>query len=170
MKTLTIMRHAKSSWGDSSLRDFDRPLNERGCKAARRIGRELKRRKVRFDAVIASPARRVRETLDGVAQGYGEIFDIRFEEDIYAASTGTLLGLVRGLEPTVHAPLFVGHNPGLHYLVLQLARESDALRAKVEDKFPTGAVAMIELSAVRWDEVEPNSGTIRELILPRELD
>src|SRR5258708_22044762 len=108
MNVLTVMRHAKSSWGDADLDDFDRPLNERGRKAARRIGRELKRRRVRFDRVIASPALRVRETLDQLADGYGDSFDVRFDPQVYAASVQTLFDLVRRIPATVHAPLLVG--------------------------------------------------------------
>ena len=170
MTILAIMRHAKSSWDDSQLDDFDRPLNERGRKAARRIGREMKSRKIRFDQVIASPAVRVRQTLEGLADGYGDAFDVRFERLIYEASADTLLHIVRGIPGRVHAPLIVGHNPGLHHLVLKLAADEDKLREKAGHGFPTAAVAMIELPAVQWDAVQPGSGTIRELILPRELD
>jgi phosphohistidine phosphatase len=171
MTVLTIMRHAKSSWDGPGLADFDRPLNDRGRKAARRIGRELKRRRMRFDQVIASPAVRVRETLQEVAEGYGDSFDIRFDPRIYAATAQTLFDLIRHIPERVHAPLLVGHNPTLQQLVLELTSGDErGLRARVEDKFPTAAVAMIELPAVRWDEVELNSGTIRELILPRDLD
>jgi phosphohistidine phosphatase len=171
MTVLTILRHAKSSWGDGCLDDFDRPLNERGRKAARRIGRELKRRRMRFDRVFASPALRVRETLEEVAGGYGDSFDICFDPQIYAASVQTLFELVRRIPATVHAPLLVGHNPGLQQLVLELTRDDEqGLRARAGDKFPTAAVVLIELPAVRWDEVEPESGLIGELILPRELN
>ena len=101
MKRLTILRHAKSSWDDASRDDFDRPLNPRGWKDARRVGRELNRRSVHFDFGLASPAARVRETLDGVAEGFGEFtFEIRFEPRVYEASAATLLDLVRGLPET----------------------------------------------------------------------
>jgi len=167
---LAVLRHAKSDWGIAGLADFDRPLNDRGRKAARRIGRELKRRKIRFDQVLASPALRVRETLDGLVEGYGKALDVRFEESIYDARPETLFHLVRTLSGEVHAPLMVGHNPGLHELVLSLAGEDDAVRPKIAAKFPTAALALITLPVGRWDEVEPGTGEIRELIVPRELD
>src|SRR5437868_11057004 len=85
MKRLAILRHAKSSWDDPSLDDFDRPLNERGWKAARRMGRELEDRGMRFDLVLASMAARVRETIDGV-QKYDFAAPIRFEPQLYGAS------------------------------------------------------------------------------------
>jgi phosphohistidine phosphatase len=105
-----------------------------------------------------------------VADGYGERLDIRFDPQIYAASSQSLFDLVRHIPERVHAPLLVGHNPGLQQLVLGLVREDDGLHARIEEKFPTSAVALIELPSVRWDEVAEHSGTIRELILPRDLD
>lgn len=170
MTLLTILRHAKSSWDEHGLDDFDRPLNDRGHKAARRMGRELKRRKIRFDHVIASPAVRVRETVDELVKGYGKLPSVRFDSQIYGASAEALLHVVRHIPDTVHAPLLVGHNPGLQQLVLALAREDgNGLRGSVAEKYPTAALAMLELSATRWDEVETQSGNIAELILPREL-
>ncbi|HEY4139384.1 MAG TPA: histidine phosphatase family protein [Casimicrobiaceae bacterium] len=122
MKRLTILRHAKSSWDHHGLADFDRPLNDRGWKSARRVGRELKDREIHFDLCVASTAARVRETLDGLVEGYGRLdSEIRFEPRIYEATLATLLDIVRGLPDSSGAPLLVGHNPGLHQLVLELA-------------------------------------------------
>jgi len=171
MTILAVMRHAKSDWGQPGLDDFDRPLNARGRKAAEHVGRELMHRRVRFDHVIASPAVRVRETLEGVESGYGARFDVQFERGIYDASLETLFALVRAIPANVHAPLLVGHNPGLHQLVLDLTSDDDQhYRKHVAGKFPTAAVALVDLPAVRGDETAAGSGTIVELILPRELD
>jgi phosphohistidine phosphatase len=170
MTILTVLRHAKSSQDEPGLADFDRPLNERGRKAAKAVGRELARRKIRFDLVLASPALRVRQTLDRLADGYGARVKTRFDERIYDASTETLFDLVRSIPAQIHAPLLVGHNPGLQRLLLDLADEQDGLRARIEGKFPTAAVAVVTLPAERWDEVTKGSGEVRELILPRELD
>jgi phosphohistidine phosphatase len=171
MKRLTLLRHAKSSWDDPNLDDFNRPLNERGWKASRRIGRELKHRGTRFDLVIASTAARVRETIDGVQEHYDFEAPIQFEPRMYGATDRELLALVQALPEAVHAPLFVGHNPGLERLLLELTRDDQgALRRRVAGKFPTGALAAVELPAHRWDDLAPGSGTIVELILPKELD
>jgi phosphohistidine phosphatase len=170
VKRLSVLRHAKSSWEEPNLDDFDRPLNERGRTAARRIGRELKQRKIGFDLCLASPAGRVRETLDGVAQGYGDFrFEVRFEPRIYAATTEALLDLIRGISEEVESPLIVGHNPGLHELLLRLTSSGD-LRRRVEAKLPTAAFATIELPAKRWADVMAGTGKIVELILPKEID
>lgn len=165
------MRHAKSNWGDALLDDFDRPLNDRGWKAARRIGRELKHRDFHFDLVIASPAARVRETIDGVQEKFDVAAPIHFEQHMYGASEAQLLALVRGLPETAHRPLLVGHNPGLQLLLLDLTDgDEHHLRRTIGQKFPTGALAVVELRAQRWDDVKPGSGTIVDLILPKDLD
>ncbi len=170
MKRLTVLRHAKSNWDDASLGDFDRPLNPRGWKDSRRIGHELKRRGMEFDFGLASPAARVRETLDGLAEGYGQFtFEIRFEPHVYEASAATLLDLVRTLPERANAALIVGHNPGLERLTIELAGKGK-LRDQVAQKFPTAAAAVIELPAGRWTDVLSGSGTLAELILPTELD
>lgn len=170
MKTLTILRHAKSSWDDSSLDDFSRPLNDRGRKAAAAIGRALRKRGLTFDLVLASPATRVRETLERFAEGYGKRGEVRFDERIYMASAGTLLAVVRELPDNVVSTLLVGHNPGLQQLVLMLAGGDAHDLERVGEKFPTAAVATVELPAVRWSDIEAGSGQIVALIRPRELD
>ena len=168
MKTLTILRHAKSSW-DDPVADFDRPLNARGRKAAATVGAELRRRGAKFDCAIASPAKRVRETLDQLAKGYGALLSLHFDERIYLASADNLLDLVRGITDDVRAALIVGHNPGLHRLALLLTRDEGRFRRQIADKYPTGAAATVELDAKRWREVEPGSGELSGLILPRDL-
>lgn len=169
MKRLTILRHAKSSW-DDPVADFDRALNERGRKAAELVGEDLKRRGAKFDCVLASPARRVRETLERVAEGYGEALDVHFDERIYLASEDHLLQLVHRITDDVESAMIVGHNPGLHRLTLLLARDEGALRRQIADKYPTGAAATVQFEADRWREVEPESGELIALILPRDLD
>jgi phosphohistidine phosphatase len=171
MKRLTILRHAKSSWDDAQLDDFNRPLNDRGWKAARRLGKEMKHRGMRFDFVLASTAARVRETLDGVREKFEITAEIRFEPLMYGASEEALLSLVRTLPETAHRPLLVGHNPGLERLLIGLTHgDSDGLRRTVAHKYPTGALAVVELPANRWTKVEAGSGEIVELIVPKDLD
>ncbi len=170
MKRLTILRHAKSRSGDAHIDDFNRPLEEGGWKAARRMGRELNHRGIRFDYCAASMAVRVRETLEGLIEGFGQQdFEVRFEPMIYDATIATLLDIVRGLPANVKAPLLVGHNPGLQGLIIQLVRDRSS-RDRVADKFPTTGLAQIDLPAHHWGDVQPGSGEIAELIYPKELD
>jgi phosphohistidine phosphatase len=171
MKQLTLLRHAKSSWDDQSLEDFNRPLNVRGWKAARRIGRELKDHGMHFDVVLASTAARVRETIDGVQEKYDFGAPIQFEQRIYEASEAILLELVRSLPETAGSALLVGHNPGLERLIVELTHDDDmGLRHRVIGKFPTAGLAAIRLPAEHWRNVEAGSGKIVDLIFPKELD
>ena len=169
MKTLTLLRHAKSTWDDPVARDFDRPLNRRGRKAARRVGEEMRALNLRFDAVIASPAVRVRETLAEVERGFGCDFRVTFEQAVYLAHPETLLELVRAADDAAASLLLVGHNPGLESLAIDLAG-AGALRAEIAVKYPTATLAEIALPALRWAEVAPGSGRIERFIRPRDLD
>jgi phosphohistidine phosphatase len=171
MKRLFVLRHAKSSWDDPALDDFNRPLNDRGWKAARRMGRELRQRDLRFDLVVSSMAARARETLDGIRDKLDLNVEVRFEPRMYLASEETLLSLVRALPQKVHCPLLIGHNPGLERLLVELTHDDgDGLRHRIAHRYPTGAFAGVELPARHWVEVAPGSGEVVELILPKELD
>jgi phosphohistidine phosphatase len=169
MKILTLLRHAKSTWDDPVARDFDRPLNRRGRKAAHAIGTEMRRLGLCFDAVIASPAIRVEETLAEVEVGYGSALGAAFDRRIYLATTETLLELVRCAEEAADRLLLVGHNPGLESLAMELTR-GGGLRDEAAIKYPTGTLAEIELPAERWRDVSPATGRLARFIRPRDLD
>lgn len=171
MKTLTLLRHAKSSWDDNVQRDFDRPLNRRGRKAAHTVGREMRSQGLEFDRVIASPAVRVVETLADVSDGYGRPIEPQYDERIYLALTSTLLELVQATDDRVDRLLLVGHNPGLESLVMLLSREDgDSLRAEIAVKYPTGSLAEIVFPVDSWREAAEGVGRIQRFIRPRDLD
>jgi phosphohistidine phosphatase len=169
MKKLTLLRHAKSAWDDPVQRDFDRPLNRRGRRAAQTIGREMRSLGLGFDQVIASPAVRVMETLRDVADGYGRPLDAQYDKRIYLAATETLLEVIHGADDGNDRLLIVGHNPGLEKLALMLTRGT-GLRAEIAIKYPTATLAEIDLPAPRWSEVAEGTGTIARFIRPRDLD
>jgi phosphohistidine phosphatase len=169
MKTLTLLRHAKSAWDDPVARDFDRPLNTRGRRAARTIGREMKAQGLAFDAIVASPAVRVMETLADVAEGYGQALDAQFDKRIYLATTETLLELVQEADDRVHRLLLVGHNPGLETLAMLLTT-GEGLRAELAVKYPTATIAEIRLPVDHWRDVSQGIGTLARFIRPRDLD
>ena len=169
MKTLTLLRHAKSAWDDPVQRDFDRPLNKRGRRAAQTIGREMRSLGLEFDRVVASPALRVIETLDDVALGYGRSFDPSFDKRIYLASTDLLLDVIRAADEGAERLLIVGHNPGLEKLALLLTK-GEGLRAEIAIKYPTATLAEIELPVEHWRDVAEGSGRISRFIRPRDLD
>lgn len=169
MKRLTLLRHAKSTWDDPVARDFDRPLNRRGRKAARRIGQEMQALGLRFDAVIASPAVRVKETLADVEQGYGRDLPVTFEQAVYLASPETLLDLVRAADDGAASLLLVGHNPGLESLAIDLT-QGGPLRAQVAQKYPTATLAEISLECASWRDIASGTGSLDRFIRPRDLD
>ena len=171
MKRISVLRHAKSRYDEPELDDVDRPLSDRGWKAAARIGRELGSRGMRFDLVVASPAVRVRETVEGLERAFDLPHPIHFEERLYLAGKSTLIEIIRALPEAVCSPLLIGHNPGLEQLLLELSYDGEGgLREKIAAKYPTAAFAIVELPSESWDRIEPGSGRIVELILPRALD
>lgn len=169
MKILTLLRHAKSGWDDPIKRDFDRPLNPRGRRAARTVGREMRSLGLAFDRIVASPARRVVETIEEVAHNFGALAP-DYDERIYLASLATLVELVRETPEKVERLLLVGHNPGLEELALFLAGRDGPLRSEVEIKYPTGTLAEIELPAAHWADVVEGEGKIARFVRPRDLD
>lgn len=170
MKTLAILRHAKAVLDLPGGSDFDRPLDERGRAAARRLGQVLKGRGKRFDLVLASAAVRVRETVAELAEGYGEQLPVRFEQEIYGATASTLLHSIRAIPDDFAAPLIVGHNPTMQQVVLDLTdTDPEGRRSHVAAGFPTAALALIALPAQHWREVAPGQGEVSELILAKEL-
>lgn len=173
MKTLTILRHAKSGWDVAVERDFDRPINKRGQRGAELIGQYLKRQKWPVDRIIASPAVRVTETLD-IFQPAADLDAIEphWDRRIYLASAATLIDVIRDTGRDAGNLLISGHNPGLEDLILMLVPESpdDELRVEVEQKLPTSALARLELDIADWHDLDVNMARFAGFIRPRDLD
>lgn len=171
MKTLTLLRHAKSGWDDPVQRDVDRPLNPKGRRAAATVGRHFKREGLAFDHVVASPALRVQQTLDEVASGYGRAITPHWDRRIYLASAATLIDIVRDLPDTAAHALLVGHNPGLEDLVLLLVPNAGSgPRDAVEEKYPTASVAELTFRVDHWTEVAEGGAALARFVRPRDLD
>lgn len=172
MKTLTLLRHAKSGWDDGVERDFDRPLNPKGRRAAQTIGRHLRREALAFDHVVASPAQRVVETVAEVEAGYGASLSPEWDRRLYLAPAAALLEVVRALADAHARVLLVGHNPGLEDLVLDLVPDDaagGAPRDAVERKYPTAALAELTWSG-GWADVRSGGATLTRFTRPRDLD
>ena len=166
-KRLSILRHAKSDWEEAGLKDFDRPLNDRGRAAANSMRKAIEKRGWLFDVILSSPSARTRETLNRL----GLADRAQWRDEIYLATRGMLFSLIRALPDEAGSALIVGHNPGLQEIVLDIARpDSRGLRRQVGDKFPTAALAVLDLDIDEWSGVAAGCGTIAELLLPRELD
>ncbi|QMW24681.1 SixA phosphatase family protein [Sandaracinobacteroides saxicola] len=171
MRTLSLLRHAKSSWDDPVETDFDRPLNGRGRRAAVRMGRYLRDEGLAFDRIIASPALRIRQTIEGLEEGLGGRLQVTFDRRIYMASAVTLFDLVQAESDATGRLLLVGHNPGLEDLALIATPEDDApLRAEAYKKYPTATLAEIVFEGARWAEAAEGKGRLTRFVRPRDLD
>ena len=171
VKKLTLLRHAKSGWDDPVARDFDRPLNAKGKRAARTIGRHMREEGMTFDHVIASPAVRVVETLDEVWDGYGRTLRPALDKRIYLASADTLLDVIHDAPEEAESLLLGAHNPGRAPLALLLVPDGAGDdRDAVEDKFPTASIAELRFDADAWADVTPGSGALARFVRPRDLD
>jgi phosphohistidine phosphatase len=161
MKTLYLLRHAKSSWDDPDLKDFDRPLNKRGLKAAPRVGALLQKQKLQPDIVLSSPALRAKQTTHIVCEAAGLSSLINFDERIYEAGVQRLFEIVIGFSDTINVAVMVGHNPGFEELVSALTGESQ--------RMPTAALACIELKIKKWSDLTGGSGKLKWLVRAKDL-
>jgi len=165
------MRHAKSCWDDPSLDDFDRPLNKRGRKAARRMAAHLKTNGLRPALVLCSAACRTAETLDLMGPAL-EGVSVSVERELYEASKGKLLTRLRSLDDHLASVLLIGHNPGLGRLAEALcAGHGDAkARERLAAKLPTGALVVLETDAAHWGGLEDGSCRLVSFVTPADLD
>ena len=145
MKTLLILRHAKSSWKNSSLADPDRPLNQRGKRDAPRIGQLLRDEDLTPDLILCSTARRARDTAEALAETSGYEGEIEFRPEFYMGDPEAYLRALRGLSDDYQCVMVVGHNPGLEELVETLSGEAETM--------PTGALAQVSLPIQRWRQL-----------------
>lgn len=161
MKILYLFRHAKSSWDDPALDDFDRPLNKRGEKNAPLMGEVMRKRGVEPDTVLCSPALRTKQTAKLALKAAGLKTEPVYDERIYLASTPALLSVIGELGNDVSTALLVGHNPGL----------SDLLEfvSGTMDQFPTAALARVALEIQRWKDIRRRCGRLDWIVRPREL-
>jgi phosphohistidine phosphatase len=168
VRTVILLRHGKSSWSDPTLADLDRPLAPRGERASRRIGKYIRRKKIRPALVLCSPSLRTRQTLEAIESSLGEGSSVEFEPQLYAASEGELLQRLRALPDSVDSVMLIGHNPGLHELARVLASRGAEL-PRLKEKFPTGALARLVADNESWAALGPGDGELVDYIVPREL-
>ncbi len=161
MKILYLLRHAKSSWADVNLADFDRPLNDRGLEAAPFMGEYMAANKLIPEAILTSPARRAEQTARLVKEAASIPVSIKFDERIYEAGPQLLAQVVSELDGEITAAMLVGHNPGLEGLIRYLSGEVEAM--------PTASLAIIDLDIENWDEIAPGKGTVASVARPKDL-
>ena len=168
VRTLFLLRHAKSSWADPTLEDHDRPLAPRGRRAARCIADHLSAQAVRPQLVLCSSARRARETLAELTPVLGDQVEVVVSDDLYGANADEMLGQLRELGRDTASVMIVGHNPGMHDLSLELTGDGDeAAISQLHTKFPTGALATLQLGKASWDELTAGQAYLADLVLPR---
>lgn len=168
MPRLILMRHAKSSWDAPPRDDFDRPLADRGRKDAVTIARTLAARRLLPQRVLASSARRTRDTLAAMLPFLDVDTEIRLSRDLYLSSEDHYIDAVRAHGNGTRTLLVLGHNPTMHDLALLLAG-SGAERDALKDGFPTAAVAVIDFAFQRWTSLEPGEGELVAYFSPRSL-
>ena len=164
MKQLHIIRHAKSSWKDTTLDDRDRPLNKRGIRACALMAARIEAAGCDWVNIHTSPARRALQTIEGLAAALPEkSLQWSVDEDIYTFAGQDLLDWCHALPENHDTVVLVGHNPALSDLIRFLSGED-------MDEIPTCAYARLRLPASRWKDVAPAPGSLEALIYPRMFD
>jgi phosphohistidine phosphatase len=160
MKTLFVLRHAKSSWENNDLADFDRPLNQRGEAAAPFVGEVMKDNGFAPEIIIASPAVRARETARLVKESAGLSAEIKHNERIYEASPQTLRNIAASIDDRFNSAMMVGHNPGMEGFVRLLTGRLEPM--------PTASLAVIDLDILGWEQLTDRAGRLRRIVRPKD--
>ncbi|MGJ4856058.1 histidine phosphatase family protein [Labrys sp. La1] len=168
MKRLMLLRHAKSDY-PAGVSDHERPLAPRGQRDAPRMGREIARRSLLPDHVIASTARRTRETLTLIEGSLGP-HTLHFERAIYEAPPEAILRVIRTVAPEIGTLLVVGHNPGLEQVAAFLTRGAGTVADPLSGKFPTAALAVLDFEIGDWNEIAGHQGSLALFLTPKALD
>jgi phosphohistidine phosphatase len=170
MKRLLLLRHAKSSWDDPALADFDRPLAPRGRKAAERIGRELAARNWLPQPALVSPAARTRETWELVAAALPGSVSADFPDTLYDAAAEDVLSEIQRTPKAVKTLLILGHNPGLEDLARRLVGANSEKKAlqRLYEKFPTAALARFDFDG-KWAELGFGGARLTHCLRPKDL-
>ena len=163
MKTLLILRHAKSSWKNTGLADHDRPLAKRGQRDAPRMGRLLRDENLTPDLILSSTAKRALDTAEAVAEASGYEGEVESRPEFYMAGAEAYLRALRALSDDYECVMVIGHNPGLEELVEVLTGEAEAM--------PTAALAQVALTLKRWRDLsDETEGRLVNTWRARELE
>jgi len=171
MLNLMLLRHAKSSLADAGQEDSDRPLNDRGRRAAMAMGRYMASNGLVPQLVLCSPARRTRETL-GLVAGELKAFPANLVvQEIYDFSDGkALIECLRQKAGAAHSVLLVGHNPSIAGLAQNLVGKGDnRLRERLQKKYPTAALAVISFDLDNWGSLAAGAGTLLRFVTPKDI-
>ncbi|MEM7345750.1 MAG: histidine phosphatase family protein [Chloroflexota bacterium] len=168
MKTVLLLRHAKSDWGHPGLADFDRPLAKRGLQDAPRMGEVLAAYNAVPDQIISSTAKRAKETTNLVAEACGYRKSIQWADQFYGATSDDLIAALRGLPNTVERALLVGHNPTMEETAADLLVTPDENWGNnLSIQMPTAGLVCLDLSIMDWSTVAPGCAILRWYLIPR---
>jgi phosphohistidine phosphatase len=166
MKTIFVLRHAKSNWSDEGKADFDRSLAKRGLDDAPLMGRVLALFDSVPDRILASPALRAKQTADIVAQTCGYQGKVQWEDSFYEGDSADFLAALRRLPDTVERPMLVAHNPGLEEFVADLcAAAPEGHRWAI--RIPTAGLVCIDVDILDWASLQPGDGVLCWFIIPK---
>ncbi|POF28174.1 SixA phosphatase family protein [Roseibium marinum] len=167
---LLLLRHAKSEWGDEDLADIDRPLNSRGKTAAVTMASYMKDAGLLPNQILCSTAQRTRETLARFLPFLPQEAQIHLISDLYQQSDDDYCGLIRKHGGRAQNLMVIGHNPAMEDTALSLTGTADAqAMADLEEKYPTGALAVIDFDIAEWAELHPKTGHLERFTRPRDL-
>ena len=170
MLTLSLLRHAKSSWKEPALPDHDRPLNTRGKAEAPVMGKEIAKHGLEPDLVLCSTARRTRDTLKLVLRELKSEPKVIYEDGLYHGTPAEMLDLLRELSAGAGQVLLVGHNPELQSFALDLIGSgSKQLKDRLEAKLPTAGLVVLRFPAGAWKDVAINSGKLELFLTPSDV-
>lgn len=170
MRTLYLLRHAKSSWDDSELDDFERPLAQRGIKACKLMKAYILKARITPDLILCSPAIRARETYICIAEAFAKDTEVRFEHGLYMAGSQELLKRLRKVDSKISSVMMIGHNTGLEHLALALTSGTESKHlARMREKYPTLAMACIKIKKGKWSSAGPGCAKLEEFVTPRNL-
>jgi phosphohistidine phosphatase len=171
MLTLSLLRHAKSSWKNPTLPDHDRPLNSRGKTEAPLMGKAIAKHGLDPDLVLCSTARRASDTLDLVLPELKAEPKVVYEDGLYHGTPAEMLAILQSVPPNVHQILLVGHNPELQTFALDLIGPGPKhLKDRIEAKFPTAALVVMRFAASAWKDIGMNSGKIELFLTPGDVE
>jgi phosphohistidine phosphatase len=174
VKRLLLLRHAKAVPGGAKIDDHGRALAQRGRTDAPKIGRYIRKRDLVPNLILCSTSKRTSETAELAFADFPEQPVMEFLDALYLAEPETIVSLLRQRARDAGSVCVVGHNPGLEASATLLARDPIARKEKdafdaIEEKFPTGALAILDFEIRRWRELEPRSGALVEFVRPRDL-
>jgi phosphohistidine phosphatase len=171
LKQILLLRHAKSSWADPLTRDYARTLNERGKNAAYVMGRLLDRLKLVPELILCSGAVRTRETYEGLGQ-FVQGIPVEFTDAIYEATVDRLLKVLQAVDEKYGVVMMIGHNPGMENLTKLLTCGAGNAKAQVrlEEKFPTGALAVLKPDSLTWTGLGQATCTLEAFFRPADQD